>query len=248
MFRKMAVNATLLGSALLLSACGMLHERVAHPDKRGHTEYYKGTQRDLEYLGIPVNGTNSRVYASFPWCYLTVVCAVGNLLSLPVDLVVDTAYLPHDAARADRHEKLSQTQALLAPAHGYLEVDFSQTLPQPSAGLGIAARGYEVEYYGKKDRLYVYVDKPPLEQGVFRMAVPLRPGYDPANVRFFFSIAGNDLNSTVWITLKPDWQMVNMPRYDQFKNEQRFTQQIVNFRFQVTPYFQQPSDAMFTLH
>lgn len=180
--RSRVLRLALMGGLVLsLGGCGSLHERMAHPDRNQTDEYYKGTQRDLQYLGIPVNGTSSSIYQSFVGCYLTVVCAVGNLVSLPVDFIVDTAYLPHDMARADVHEALSQAQALLQPSHGYVEIDFGNIVSVDTLRQGVTVREYTVEYYGKKRRLLISVDSPSLELGKFRAVVPLRAEYEPVS-------------------------------------------------------------------
>lgn len=108
--RRCSTLLKLRGLASSLSGCGSLHEWAEHPDRKATGECYEGTWRDYQYLRTPANGARSSIYKCFLGGYLTVACAVGNLVRLLVGLIVDTAHLLHDMPR---YEQIKSGQSCL---------------------------------------------------------------------------------------------------------------------------------------
>ncbi|BCD83719.1 hypothetical protein PSm6_01260 [Pseudomonas solani] len=77
---------------LLLGGCGSF---IARGDSAHlvDADYYKGTQADWQLL---TDGLNSGYAPLTLFCWMSLVCPVATLASIPLDLVVDTALLPHD--------------------------------------------------------------------------------------------------------------------------------------------------------
>lgn len=84
---------------LLLSGCGTIFERGGRFGTYG--QYYPGVKYDWEILSFEGNGG----YDIKPLlCYLTIVCPVVVLVSVPLDFVVDTVALPFDRQKKLRVE------------------------------------------------------------------------------------------------------------------------------------------------
>lgn len=83
----------LLASTLTLASCGTFLARGI--SGYNHHDYYKGTQTNVELL-TSHNQTGYDAYATV-LCWVTVVCPVVAIVTLPVDMAVDTVLLPHDA-------------------------------------------------------------------------------------------------------------------------------------------------------
>ncbi|MCP1625661.1 YceK/YidQ family lipoprotein [Pseudomonas nitroreducens] len=88
------MRSLLLGLLLTgtLSGCGTMIARV---DDHGWTNdtYYKGVQADAKLL----TGNISTGYAPITlFCWISIVCPVVTIVSMPVDAVIDTVALPFD--------------------------------------------------------------------------------------------------------------------------------------------------------
>ncbi|MDD1018367.1 YceK/YidQ family lipoprotein [Pseudomonas sp. TNT2022 ID1048] len=88
-----ALNAVLLLSAISLTGCGTLIART--PNAHSGYEYYKGTQANIELLTM--RGSSGYDGYATVFCWVSIVCPVVAIVSLPVDAVADTALLPYDA-------------------------------------------------------------------------------------------------------------------------------------------------------
>lgn len=88
---------------LVLSGCGTFLGRVRDVGWVYEDDYYRSTQASVKFLtfgGGP--GTDG-----FPalFCWISAVCPVLMLYSLPLDFATDTVLLPVDAYRDWRHAK-----------------------------------------------------------------------------------------------------------------------------------------------
>lgn len=84
------------------SGCGTL---VGRSDTRGysHGYYYLGTKYDWRMLRLEGNGA---AYDYTPeLCYVTLVCPVALLLSIPVDATIDTLLLHSDKQNKEHFER-----------------------------------------------------------------------------------------------------------------------------------------------
>nr|BFD42960.1 hypothetical protein FFPRI1PSEUD_44590 [Pseudomonas sp. FFPRI_1] len=88
-----ALNALLVVSLLSLVGCGTLIART--PNSHTSYDYYKGTQANIELLTMR-GASGYDGYATI-FCWMSIVCPVVAIVSLPVDAVADTALLPYDA-------------------------------------------------------------------------------------------------------------------------------------------------------
>ncbi|WP_157699365.1 YceK/YidQ family lipoprotein [Pseudomonas sp. M30-35] len=76
-----------------LTACGTVLERSANGFFKN--EYYRGTKSDLlSVVFYRANGENSVLPVV---CYFMIVCPIFTVVSLPVDIAMDTLLLPVDA-------------------------------------------------------------------------------------------------------------------------------------------------------
>ncbi|WP_455233438.1 hypothetical protein [Geopseudomonas aromaticivorans] len=96
MSRKQSGAGGLFAVALTLTGCGTYMERggsahIGYPDT-----YYKGTQASVKVLTFGGQGYDG--YTSM-FCWLSIVCPVAMIATLPVDVVVDTVLLPVDHYR-----------------------------------------------------------------------------------------------------------------------------------------------------
>ncbi|WP_347900693.1 YceK/YidQ family lipoprotein [Pseudomonas purpurea] len=79
--------------AFALSGCGTL---IARGDNAySQFDYYKGTRENVQLL-TTLGGADDVLPTQI--CWMTVVCPVIAIFSLPVDVVVDTVLLPYDAS------------------------------------------------------------------------------------------------------------------------------------------------------
>jgi uncharacterized protein YceK len=78
---------------LCLTACGTLIGRSE--STAIESNYYKGTQGNLMLLGL--NNTNKEMNGATVACWIMVVCPVITLVSLPIDISIDTLLVPYDA-------------------------------------------------------------------------------------------------------------------------------------------------------
>ncbi len=86
-------NALLVVPLLSLVTCGTLIART--PNSHTRYDYYKGTQANIELLTMRgASGYDGYVTL---FCWMSIVCPVVAIVSLPVDAVADTALLPYDA-------------------------------------------------------------------------------------------------------------------------------------------------------
>ena len=86
-------NALLVVPLLSLVACGTLIART--PNSHTRYDYYKGTQAYVELLTM--RGATGYSGYTTVFCWMSIVCPVVAIVSLPVDVVADTALLPYDA-------------------------------------------------------------------------------------------------------------------------------------------------------
>lgn len=97
MHRKQSgTGRTLIAAALLaltLTGCGTFMGRGDGPHIGYPDDYYKGTQAGVKVLTFGGQGYDG--YTSM-FCWLSIVCPVAMIASLPVDLVIDTVLLPVD--------------------------------------------------------------------------------------------------------------------------------------------------------
>lgn len=84
----------LFGLATTVAGCGTLVERgESSKTYRSSGHYYVGVQYDWRLLTLEGSGS----YDYIPmFCYLSIVCPFVTLLSMPVDLAVDTVMLYSD--------------------------------------------------------------------------------------------------------------------------------------------------------
>ncbi|MDD1016516.1 YceK/YidQ family lipoprotein [Pseudomonas rubra] len=83
----------LLASTLTLASCGTFLARGI--SNYSNHDYYTGTQTNIELL-TSHNREGYDAYATVV-CWVTIVCPAVAIVTLPVDMVVDTALLPVDA-------------------------------------------------------------------------------------------------------------------------------------------------------
>ncbi|MCP3748954.1 MULTISPECIES: YceK/YidQ family lipoprotein [Pseudomonas] len=84
----------LLASTLTLASCGTFLARGVS-GYSNHYEYYIGTRANVELVTMH-NRAGYDAYATV-LCWATIVCPVVAIVTLPVDMAVDTVLLPHDA-------------------------------------------------------------------------------------------------------------------------------------------------------
>lgn len=80
--------------AALLGGCGSILAR-SQDVHLVDADYFRSTQGDVQLL------TSNLDEGSFPMstvCWMSLICPVATVVSVPVDLVVDVALLPHDIA------------------------------------------------------------------------------------------------------------------------------------------------------
>lgn len=94
--RKLLPLAFTLMLLPILNGCGTLFARSSEASSgERYVDYYKGTHGDLMLLGFRSAGSGSgNPHAVI--CWFTIVCPVLTVVSLPADLVIDTALLPVD--------------------------------------------------------------------------------------------------------------------------------------------------------
>lgn len=83
----------LVATLLCLTACGTFIGRSENTAIESN--YYKGTQGNLMLLGL--NNTNKEANGATVACWIMVVCPVITLVSLPIDISIDTLLVPFDA-------------------------------------------------------------------------------------------------------------------------------------------------------
>ncbi|MCK9812652.1 YceK/YidQ family lipoprotein [Pseudomonas sp. MAFF 302046] len=88
-----ALTPLLLASLLSVAGCGTLIART--PNSSSGYDYYRGTQANVELLTMR-GSSGYEGYATL-FCWVTIVCPVVAIASLPVDVVADTVLLPYDA-------------------------------------------------------------------------------------------------------------------------------------------------------
>ncbi|CAM4075370.1 hypothetical protein D3C81_481250 [compost metagenome] len=88
------LTSLLLASTLFLASCGTFVARGSNSYSSG-ADYYKGTQANVQLLTM-IGASGYDGYSTM-FCWVTIVCPVFAIATLPVDMVVDTALLPHDA-------------------------------------------------------------------------------------------------------------------------------------------------------
>ncbi len=85
----------LLASLVLMSGCGTV---LARSDSSPvDARYYPGTQGSLLLLGL--DGHTGEASGEMVFCWMSVVCPLFTLVTLPVDITLDTLLLPYDALK-----------------------------------------------------------------------------------------------------------------------------------------------------
>ncbi|WP_458378226.1 YceK/YidQ family lipoprotein [Pseudomonas chlororaphis] len=86
-----AFTALVLLGTLALSGCGTLMARSQYSSY----DLYKGTQENIQLLTM----RGARGYDGYAtiYCWMSIVCPLVAVVSLPVDAAVDTVLLPYDA-------------------------------------------------------------------------------------------------------------------------------------------------------
>lgn len=88
-----AIRIGLLAVTLFcLTACGTLIGRSAKSPVESN--YYKGTQGNFMLLGI--SNTSKETNGATVACWIMVICPVITLVSLPIDISIDTLLVPYD--------------------------------------------------------------------------------------------------------------------------------------------------------
>lgn len=82
-----------MATLLCLTACGTLIGRSETTPIE--SDYYKGTQGNLMLLGL--NNMHNEANGAAVVCWMMVVCPVITLVSLPIDISIDTLLVPYDA-------------------------------------------------------------------------------------------------------------------------------------------------------
>jgi uncharacterized protein YceK len=84
---------TVFGLVTMAVGCGTLVERGASSKTYHDSDYYPGVKYDWNLLALEGQGS----YDPMPTlCYLSIVCPFMTLVSMPVDLVIDTLMLYSD--------------------------------------------------------------------------------------------------------------------------------------------------------
>jgi uncharacterized protein YceK len=88
-----ALTALVLLGTLALSGCGTLMARASN--QYISYDFYKGTQQNIQLLTM----RGARGYDGYAtiYCWMSIVCPLVAVVSLPVDAAVDTVLLPYDA-------------------------------------------------------------------------------------------------------------------------------------------------------
>ncbi|WP_092419834.1 YceK/YidQ family lipoprotein [Pseudomonas sp. NFPP07] len=91
-----ALTALVLLGTLALSGCGTLMARASN--QYISYDLYKGTQQNIQLLTM----RDARGYDGYDgyatiYCWMSIVCPLVAVVSLPVDAAVDTVLLPYDA-------------------------------------------------------------------------------------------------------------------------------------------------------
>jgi uncharacterized protein YceK len=142
------------------------------------SDYYKGTNTDIKVLG----GQGSAGYVTM-FCYVTIICPVFFLASIPADLLVDTLLVPYDYGRAARLENMDYDRARSTAKHGVIKFDFSASSSFKGDRSSI---GYLVDYVNKNKKLYLYVASAPLKSSSMEAYIPLVKGYAPKEISFYY--------------------------------------------------------------
>lgn len=82
-----------MATLLFLTACGTFIGRSE--GSAIESDYYKGTQGSFMLLSL--NNTNKEAHGVTIACWIMVVCPVITLVSLPIDISIDTLLVPDDA-------------------------------------------------------------------------------------------------------------------------------------------------------
>jgi uncharacterized protein YceK len=88
-FTRLALSTLL---SLQLNACGTVLGRDKNTSDS--PDFYKGAAADLRLLGVNSSG---EAHGATVFCWISVVCPLLTLVSLPIDAVLDTLLLPIDA-------------------------------------------------------------------------------------------------------------------------------------------------------
>lgn len=89
----------LLLNTLLLSGCGTYMARVPGTYDWRDDRYYRGTKTSAQLLTGYEMGYGKILRGM---CWVTVVCPVYIVVTLPADALIDTVLLPYDAVQPER--------------------------------------------------------------------------------------------------------------------------------------------------
>lgn len=91
-FRSYLIAVALAGLLMPLAGCGTVYGR-----SKSQGDIYPTLQQDAAFLGLTGPGEPyNPEYVAPIFCYVSVVCVSGTLLSVPVDAAIDTVLLPID--------------------------------------------------------------------------------------------------------------------------------------------------------
>ncbi|HEF4762080.1 TPA: YceK/YidQ family lipoprotein [Pseudomonas putida] len=172
--------AALMFVGLLVSSlfgCGTYVARIENRSYASSADYYRGVVTDFKILTFDAD-------LASVLCYITIVCPVFVLASIPLDLVVDTLNIPYDYARADRKEEMTAAQARMEPNHGYIKFDFIESSNLPSSAGSVQ---YWVTYKNNtKKAIRLYVDGAPIVDASVAAYIPTFKGYLPSSIWMFY--------------------------------------------------------------
>lgn len=152
--KDVSKNRTMVMVILILSltGCGTISGRLGDARMVG-TDYYIGANTDFQTLGA--SGGNKNMLG----CYLSIVCPLFVIASVPVDAVIDTVLLPIDYLRADTIGLMTYQQAKVQNGDGSITFDFSNSNQLPE---GKAMVRYAINYTGSMNDTTLFVDAVPL--------------------------------------------------------------------------------------
>lgn len=224
--KLIAVVVVVIASSL--AGCGTYAARMDGDRHASNADYYKATATDFDVLGFEWG------YASM-YCYMSIICPIAVLASIPVDLAVDTLLLPYDYSRADIDENITHAQAKAGENLGFIKFDFSGSSNLLSA---VQSIGYWVRYTnGTKKAVSLYVKNPVVVDASLMAYIPVLKGYMPSSVWMYrggsyeinFVFLSGDAASPISNRLSQDWLYSNKSTFVLYDGGQRDKVLIVPF-------------------
>lgn len=173
MGRKFVAVVAVLVIVSWLGEGGTWTTRISEKGRGSSSDYYRGVMTDLTRLGLHDYGYKALV------CYVDIICPVVALLSLPVDIVVDTLLVPHDFSRASNHEASYYEKVVGQESYGFLGLEFSA--PDGDADFEQPIR-YRVDYRKGDRKYHLLVLDVPLKAAGAKVYIPFVKGYVPRSV------------------------------------------------------------------